>query len=147
MKHISSIAGVTYKQDEKTDVSLRVITDHIRSTTMMIGDGVMPSNEGRGYVLRRLIRRAARHGRLLGIEHPFLSEVVSTVIEENKAYPELAEKKDLIIRVVKEEEESFGRTIDKGMQLLSELMSDSTKRKFPEPTPSSFTIHTDSPST
>ena len=130
MKHISSIAGVTYKQDEKTDVSLRVITDHIRSTTMMIGDGVMPSNEGRGYVLRRLIRRAARHGRLLGIEHPFLSEVVSTVIEENKAYPELAEKKDLIIRVVKEEEESFGRTIDKGMQLLSELMSDSDKKEI-----------------
>ncbi len=122
MKHISDIAGVKYKEDEKTDVSLRVITDHIRSTTMMIGDGVMPSNEGRGYVLRRLLRRAARHGRLLGIKEPFLSKVVSTVIEENKAYPELAEKKDLIVRVVKEEEESFGRTIDKGMQLLSELM-------------------------
>ena len=130
MKHIGSIAGVTYKQDEKTDVSLRVITDHIRSTTMMIGDGVMPSNEGRGYVLRRLLRRAARHGRLLGIDRPFLSEIVPTVIEENKAYPELKEKKDLIIRVVKEEEESFGRTIDKGMQLLSELMESSENREI-----------------
>ena len=130
MKHISGIAGVTYKQDAKTDVSLRVITDHIRSTTMMIGDGVMPSNEGRGYVLRRLIRRAARHGRLLGIDRPFLSEVVSTVIEENKAYPELAEKKDLIIRVVREEEESFGRTIDKGMQLLNELTQTSKAKEI-----------------
>lgn len=130
MKHISRIAGVTYKQDAKTDVSLRVITDHIRSTTMMIGDGVMPSNEGRGYVLRRLIRRAARHGRLLGIDRPFLSEVVSTVIEENKAYPELAEKKDLIIRVVREEEESFGRTIDKGMQLLNELTQTSKAKEI-----------------
>ena len=130
MKHISGIAGVTYKQDAKTDVSLRVITDHIRSTTMMIGDGVMPSNEGRGYVLRRLIRRAARHGRLLGIDRPFLSEVVSTVIEENKAYPELVEKKDLIIRVVREEEESFGRTIDKGMQLLNELTQTSKAKEI-----------------
>lgn len=130
MKHISGIAGVTYKQDAKTDVSLRVITDHIRSTTMMIGDGVMPSNEGRGYVLRRLIRRAARYGRLLGIDRPFLSEVVSTVIEENKAYPELAEKKDLIIRVVREEEESFGRTIDKGMQLLNELTQTSKAKEI-----------------
>ena len=81
----------TYGQDEKKDVSLRVITDHIRSTTFMIGDGVMPSNEGRGYVLRRLLRRAARHGRLLGIDRPFLSEVAETVIHENlTAYPELA---------------------------------------------------------
>lgn len=124
MQHISKIAGVPYKQNDTTDVSLRVITDHIRSTTMMIGDGVMPSNEGRGYVLRRLLRRAARHGKLLGIDRPFLSEVAVTVIAENKeAYPELLEKQDLITRVIKEEEESFGRTIDKGMQLLSELIN------------------------
>lgn len=122
MKHISKIAGVTYKTDEKTDVSLRVITDHIRSTTFMIGDGVMPSNEGRGYVLRRLLRRAARHGRLLGVNHPFLSEVVDTVIAENPAYPELAEKREVIKKVVAFEEESFGRTIDQGLALLDNFL-------------------------
>ena len=123
MKHISRIAGVDYKTDEKKDVSLRVITDHIRSTVFMIGDGVMPSNEGRGYVLRRLLRRAARHGRLLGIHKPFLSEVADTVIRENEgAYPELREKQELIKKLIHVEEESFGRTIDQGLQLLNDLM-------------------------
>ena len=123
MKHISRIAGVDYKTDEKKDVSLRVITDHIRSTVFMIGDGVMPSNEGRGYVLRRLLRRAARHGRLLGIQKPFLSEVAETVIRENEgAYPELREKQDLIKKLIHVEEESFGRTIDQGLQMLSDIM-------------------------
>lgn len=124
MKHISDIAGVPYKQDEKTDISLRVITDHIRSTTMMIGDGVMPSNEGRGYVLRRLLRRAARHGRLLGIERPFLSEVAATVIKENAtAYPELQEKQEFIQKLIAVEEESFGRTIDQGLEMVNELIA------------------------
>ena len=125
MKHISTIAGVTYKQDHKTDVSLRVITDHIRSTVFMIGDGVMPSNEGRGYVLRRLLRRAARHGRLLGLHEPFLYKVASTVIKENKtAYPELCEKEAFISQLIKVEEENFGRTIDQGLSLLNELCGD-----------------------
>jgi len=123
MKHISSICGVEYKKDEKHDVSLRVITDHIRSTTMMVGDGVLPSNEGRGYVLRRLLRRAARHGRLLGIKEPFLYKVVETVIEENKvAYPNLVDSRDYIIKVVKTEEERFAKTIDSGMELLNSII-------------------------
>ena len=124
MKHISRIAGVNYHDDEKQDVSLRVITDHIRSTTFMIGDGVMPSNEGRGYVLRRLLRRAARHGRLLGIREPFLYEVAATVIEENvSAYPELAEKKDFIQKLIHNEELAFGKTIDSGLALLDDLLN------------------------
>ena len=124
MKHISKIAGVTYHDNEKQDVSLRVITDHIRSTTFMIGDGVMPSNEGRGYVLRRLLRRAARHGRLLGIREPFLYEVAETVIKENlSAYPELEEKKDFIRKLIHNEEVAFGKTIDSGLSLLDELLS------------------------
>jgi len=119
MKHISRIANVEYGADEKSDISLRVITDHIRSTTFMIGDGVMPSNSGRGYVLRRLLRRAARHGRLLGITRTFLSEVCDTVIAENAtAYPELVDKKDFIKKIITVEEESFARTIDQGMQVL-----------------------------
>ena len=119
MKHISKIAGVTYGENEKTDVSLRVITDHIRSTTFMIGDGVLPSNEGRGYVLRRLLRRAARHGRLLGINGTFLHQVCDTVIQENiSAYPELGEKQDYIKKVILNEEENFARTIDTGLNLL-----------------------------
>ena len=122
MKHISRIAGVNYKTDKKKDVSLRVITDHIRSTTFMVGDGIMPSNEGRGYVLRRLLRRAARHGRLLGITKPFLCEVCDTVINENeKAYPELAEKRDYIKKIIGVEEESFAKTVDKGTELLNGL--------------------------
>ncbi len=123
MKHISKIAGVNYHENEKQDVSLRVITDHIRSTTFMIGDGVMPSNEGRGYVLRRLLRRAARHGRLLGIREPFLYEVAETVIAENmSAYPELAEKKDFIQKLIHTEEVAFGKTIDSGLALLDEVL-------------------------
>lgn len=124
MKHVSRIAGVTYGENEKTDISLRVVTDHIRSTTFMIGDGVMPSNEGRGYVVRRLLRRAARHGRLLGIHEPFLYQVCDTVIAENRgAYPELEEKKDFIKKLIHVEEESFGKTIDSGLALLDEMLS------------------------
>ncbi len=123
MKHIMKIAGVKYHDDEKKDVSLRVITDHVRSTTMMISDGVMPSNEGRGYVLRRLLRRAARHGRLLGIDRPFLYEVAETVIKENDtAYPNLLEKHDFIINVIKAEEENFAKTIDTGLNMLEEMV-------------------------
>lgn len=126
MKHISKIAGVAYGESEKTDISLRVITDHIRSTSFMISDGVMPSNEGRGYVLRRLLRRAARHGRLLGINHPFLAEVVETVITENEqAYPELREKSAMIKKVISFEEESFYKTIDKGFALLNNILDKS----------------------
>ncbi len=129
MKHISEIAGVSYKQNEKTDVSLRVITDHIRSTTFMVGDGILPSNEGRGYVLRRLMRRAARHGRLLGVNEPFLYKVCETVIDENKsAYPELKEKREYIKKVIYTEEENFAKTVDKGMELLSGII-DSTIAK------------------
>ena len=121
MKKIGSIAGVNYHDDPVKDVSLRVITDHARSTTFMIADGVMPANEGRGYVLKRLLRRAARHGRLLGIKEPFIYKVVDTVIEENKfAYPEIAEHADYIKKVILSEEERFCRTIDQGFDLLNE---------------------------
>ena len=122
MKHISSIVGVNYGDDEKKDISLRVITDHVRSTTFMIADGVMPSNEGRGYVLRRLLRRACRHGILLGYSKPFLYKVCETVIKENeKAYPELLEKKDLIIKLMRVEEENFLKTINQGMEMLNAI--------------------------
>ena len=127
MKHIMEIAGVRYHEDARRDVSLRVITDHVRSTTMMLGDGVMPSNEGRGYVLRRLLRRAVRHGRLLGIARPFLYEVAETVIGENKAaYPELVEKHDYIVSVIRAEEENFARTLDAGVQRFQK-MADAAK--------------------
>lgn len=123
MSNICRIAGVKYKENEKTDVSLRIITDHIRSTVFMIADGVIPSNVGRGYVLRRLLRRAARHGRLLNIEKPFLSELVKTVVKENKrAYPELAAKEEYIIKVISMEEESFSKTIDSGLTVLSDMI-------------------------
>lgn len=123
MKHIMRIAGVEYHKDENADISLRVITDHVRSTTMMIGDGVMPSNEGRGYVLRRLLRRAARHGRLLGIDRTFLYEVADTVIHENQsAYPNLVEKRDFIVSVIQAEEESFAKTIDTGLSMLENML-------------------------
>lgn len=123
MELVSDISGVKYLTDAKKDVSLRVITDHIRSTVMMVGDGIMPSNEGRGYVLRRLLRRAARHGRLLGIDRPFLSELAESVIKFNAgAYPDLTEKHDYIINVITHEEENFLRTIDAGMKLLFEML-------------------------
>lgn len=126
MNHVSKIAKIKYGQNDKSDISLRVITDHIRSTTFMIADGVMPSNEGRGYVLRRLLRRAARHGRLLGINKPFLSEVCKTVIKENEsAYPELKDKQDFIIKLIKTEEENFARTIDQGLELLNDIIEKS----------------------
>ena len=129
MKHIMQIADVKYHEDEKKDVSLRVITDHIRSTTFMIGDGVMPSNEGRGYVLRRLLRRAARHGRLLGIDGTFLYKVCETVIKENAtAYPNLVEKHDLIVKVINAEEESFNKTIDTGLNLLENIIAQSDSK-------------------
>ncbi len=120
---VSEITGAKYEQSHKTDVSLRVITDHIRSATMMICDGVLPSNEGRGYVLRRLLRRAARHGKLLGVDRPFLYEVCATVIRENeKAYPDLREKESYITRVIRMEEESFAKTIDGGMKIFTEML-------------------------
>ncbi|MDR0382296.1 MAG: alanine--tRNA ligase [Oscillospiraceae bacterium] len=119
--HVSEIAGVSYGHAEKQDVSLRVITDHIRSTVMLVCDGVLPSNEGRGYVLRRLLRRAARHGKLLGIGRPFLFEVCDTVIRESgDAYPALREKAEHIRRVIRMEEERFDKTIDAGLGLLRE---------------------------
>ena len=131
MQHICRIANVKYGNDEKSDISLRVITDHIRSTTFMIGDGVMPSNEGRGYVLRRLLRRAARHGRLLGIHDNFLADIANTVIDENKsAYPELDEKRAMIIKLIRVEEESFNRTIDQGMQLLTAFIDRAESKIF-----------------
>lgn len=125
MNHICRIAGVEYKKDDKTDVSLRVITDHIRSTVMMVSDGVIPSNEGRGYVLRRLLRRAARHGKLLGINRPFLYEVADTVINESEAgYPELAEKRDYIKKIIKIEEDRFDATIDNGLVVLNQYIEE-----------------------
>ena len=128
MKHASSLTGVKYGEDRKKDISLRVITDHIRGAVFMIADGVMPSNEGRGYVLRRLLRRAARHGRLLGVHETFLYKIVDTVIHENeRAYPELAGKRDMITKLVRVEEESFARTIDQGLQLLNGYMDETVK--------------------
>ena len=123
MKKISEIAGVHYHDDEAKDVSLRVITDHIRSTVFMLADGVIPSNEGRGYVLRRLLRRAARHGRLLGINGPFLYQVVDTVAKENHtAYPELAQKQSYLEKIILTEEENFDRTLNKGLELLNQII-------------------------
>ncbi|MCL2368864.1 MAG: alanine--tRNA ligase, partial [Oscillospiraceae bacterium] len=123
-KHVSELTGATYGESEKADVSLRVITDHIRSTTMMICDGILPSNEGRGYVLRRLLRRAARHGKLLGLGTPFLYQVAETVIEENAgAYPELVEKRDYIQTILRVEEENFAKTIDGGMRIFDEMLA------------------------
>ena len=122
LDEVAGIAGTKYKEDEKKDVSLRLITDHIRSCTFMISDGIMPSNEGRGYVLRRLLRRAARHGRMLGIEGEFLAKLAQTVIELSKdGYPELEEKKEMILKVLTEEERKFDKTIDQGLAILSEM--------------------------
>ncbi len=123
--HASRIAGVKYKDDEKTDVSLRVIADHIRSTVMMVSDGVIPSNEGRGYVLRRLLRRAARHGKLLNIDGGFLGDLAQTVIDESKsAYPELEEKREYITTMIFKEEERFQATIDNGLVVLAKYIED-----------------------
>ena len=128
LHHVERISGKTYGKDEKTDISIRVITDHIRSTTFMVSDGILPSNEGRGYVLRRLLRRAARHGRMLGINRPFLTELVDTVIHENKAgYPELEEHADYIKKVIGTEEDRFYKTIDQGMAILSSLIDNIEK--------------------
>ena len=122
---VSEITGAHYNESYKKDVSLRIITDHIRSSTFMICDGVLPSNEGRGYVLRRLLRRAARHGKLLGVNDPFLFDVVATVIGENEGhYPELREKQDYITRVIKTEEENFAKTIDAGMRIYADMMAE-----------------------
>ena len=123
------IAGKKYHENEKDDISIRLITDHMRSATFMISDGIMPTNEGRGYVLRRLIRRAARHGRLLGIEGEFLAKLSETVIEGSKdGYPELEEKKDFILKVLTNEENQFGKTIDQGLKILAEMESDMQKK-------------------
>ncbi|MBQ6036847.1 MAG: alanine--tRNA ligase [Lachnospiraceae bacterium] len=122
-RHVGEITGVPYKSDPKADISIRIITDHIRSVTFMISDGIMPSNNGRGYVLRRLLRRAARHGRILGVHGTFLSELAKTVIETSKdGYPELEEKKAMILAVITEEENKFNKTIDTGLSLLNEEM-------------------------
>ena len=122
--HVTGITGASYGQSAKNDVSLRVITDHIRASTFMIADGVQPTNEGRGYVLRRLLRRAARHGKLLGVNKPFLFEIVETVIRENENhYTYLRERAEHIIRVVKNEEENFARTIDTGMRIFNEKLA------------------------
>ena len=123
IKKVCEIANVKYKEDADTDVSIRVVTDHIRSTVFIVSDGVLPSNEGRGYVLRRLLRRAARHGKLLGIEGTFLSELADTVINESKgAYPILEEKRDTIKSIIKTEEERFAQTIDQGFAMLNEIL-------------------------
>lgn len=125
---VCQFAGVVYKSDENKDVSIRLITDHIRSATFMISDGIMPTNEGRGYVLRRLIRRAARHGRLLGIKGGFLSRLSETVIEGSKdGYPELEEKKEFIFKVLAQEEEKFNKTIDQGLNILAGMEADMEK--------------------
>ena len=123
--HVTRITGASYGQSYKTDVSLRVITDHIRASSFMIADGVLPSNEGRGYVLRRLLRRAARHGKLLGVNRPFLYEVVETVVQENEShYAYLRERAEYITKVVKVEEENFARTIDTGMQIYNTKLAE-----------------------
>ena len=121
--HVCRLAGAEYGKEYDSDVSIRVITDHIRSVTFMISDGIMPSNEGRGYVLRRLLRRACRHGRLLGIEKGFLPELAETVIAGSKdGYPELEEKKEFILKVISKEEEQFNKTIDQGLGILSDMI-------------------------
>ena len=121
---VSEITGAHYGDSHQTDVSLRVITDHIRASVMMISDGILPSNEGRGYVLRRLLRRAARHGKLLGVNRPFLYEVVDTVVHENEGhYPELRERQAYITKVIRTEEENFAKTIDGGMKIFTELLN------------------------
>ncbi len=126
---VSRLTGATYGQSHKMDVSLRVITDHIRASVMMICDGVLPSNEGRGYVLRRLLRRAARHGKLLGMNEPFLYKIVDMVVHENEGhYPDLRERQSYITKVIRVEEENFARTIDGGMRIFDEMLSGHKER-------------------
>uniref|UniRef100_UPI003AAC83ED alanine--tRNA ligase n=1 Tax=Butyricicoccus sp. TaxID=2049021 RepID=UPI003AAC83ED len=141
--HVSKISGKTYGESYKTDVSLRVITDHIRSTVMMICDGVIPSNEGRGYVLRRLLRRAARHGKLLGINEPFLYKVCDTVIHESGgAYPALIEKQEYIRKVIQVEEERFDATVDAGLSILHDMIEKAKNAGSKElPAADAFTLH------
>lgn len=128
-EHVSRLADAEYGRDYHTDVSIRVITDHIRSVTFMISDGIMPSNEGRGYVLRRLLRRACRHGRLLSIQGKFLTTLAQTVIDGSKdGYPELEEKKDFILKVIDKEEDQFNKTIDQGLSIFSEMEADLEKQ-------------------
>ena len=127
--HVCRLSGKTYQTDATDDISIRLITDHIRSATFMVSDGILPSNEGRGYVLRRLIRRAARHGRMLGIDKVFLAELSGTVISESHdGYPELLEKKSFIEKVLLNEEEQFNRTIDQGLAILADLEKDMTSK-------------------
>ena len=128
-KKVTELTGASYGQSRERDVSLRVITDHIRSATFMICDGVLPSNEGRGYVLRRLLRRAARHGKLLGVSEPFLYRVCDTVIRENEGhYPELGERKDNILRIIRVEEENFAKTIDGGLRIFHDMLEEHRKK-------------------
>lgn len=127
---VCEFAHAEYGSDDKKDVSIRIITDHIRSVTFMVSDGIMPSNEGRGYVLRRLLRRAARHGRILGIQKEFLSELSETVIRESKdGYPELADKKEYILKLIATEEDNFNKTIDQGLSILNDMMEKMKKEK------------------
>lgn len=127
-EHVCALSGASYGEDYGKDVSIRVITDHIRSVTFMISDGIIPSNNGRGYVLRRLLRRACRHGRLLGIEGKFLTKLAETVIEGSKdGYPELFEKKDMIFNVIGQEEDQFNKTIDQGLKILSDMIEEMAK--------------------
>ena len=122
LDRVCALSDKEYQKDHETDVSLRIVTDHIKSCTFMISDGIMPSNEGRGYVLRRLLRRAARHGRKLGIEGKFLAELSKTVIELSKdGYPELEEKQSMIFKVLTEEEDKLTSTIDQGLAILAEM--------------------------
>jgi alanyl-tRNA synthetase len=131
LNRVAELARTEYKKDPDVDVSLRLITDHVRSCTFMISDGIMPSNEGRGYVLRRLLRRAARHGRLLGIEGKFLADLSATVIDLSKdGYPELEEKKAMILKVLTQEEDKFNKTIDQGLTILGELEEEMIKEKI-----------------
>ena len=131
LNRVAALAGTEYKKDSNVDVSLRLITDHVRSCTFMISDGIMPSNEGRGYVLRRLLRRAARHGRLLGIEGKFLADLSAIVIDLSKdGYPELEEKKAMILKVLTQEEDKFNKTIDQGLAILGELEEEMIKNKI-----------------
>ena len=122
LDRVCALSGKEYQKEHETDVSLRIVTDHIKSCTFMISDGIMPSNEGRGYVLRRLLRRAARHGRKLGIEGKFLADLSKTVIDLSKdGYPELEEKQSMIFKVLSEEEDKFNKTIDQGLAILAEM--------------------------